>query len=90
MPAAPEETLRKLTATILEAKDAVRELHEARAAAQDVIKSHRKVIADAIHAEVDTVVTIIGNEARNRMIREIENVIGRLERDWREKLGLST
>jgi hypothetical protein len=89
MPVAPEETIRKLTEAITEAKATIRELHEARAAALDVMKQHRKVIHDEIQQGIAGVMGDLRDETVKHMQSAAKTIIARIEQDWREKLGLT-
>lgn len=88
MPVTAEETLAKLVEAADEAKATIRELHEARAAALDVVKSQRAQVHAAIEQLVKEAVGTLGREAEERMKASVERVIRELAADWREKLGL--
>lgn len=88
MPVTTEEMLKKLTDAIEEAHASIRVLHEARAAANDVIKSNQKKIADLLIQEVEAHVKMLYKDSQLSMTMAVEQVIKRLETDWRKKLGL--
>lgn len=84
----PEEMLKKLVAATAEAKETIRELHEARAVALDVDRKQRERITQAIVTEVERQVGELADEARTEMRETISNVIKGFSELWREKLGL--
>lgn len=88
MPLQSEEVLARLVEATGEAKSTIRELHEARAAAIDVIKRHRKEIADAVVAEVDRAVAELSGDARAALVAGVEQTIQAITTDWRAALGL--
>ena len=90
MPRSSEEVLQDLVNATLEAKNTIRELHEARSAAMDVIKKQRGQIVEAIAAEVKAQVSEVINEAHELVLSSAGEMIDRIEKDWREKLGLQS
>lgn len=90
MPLTAEDVLKKLTIATEEARATIREVHEARSAALDVVKKQRQQIADTIVKEIADQVEQLGTAAYAEMRARIDQVITRIETDWRAKLGLDT
>lgn len=83
-----DETLRLLADATAEAKDTIREAHEARAALRDAVKAERRLVAEAITEAVDAAVGELTDAARTEMRAAVAKVIDRLAEDWRAVLGL--
>lgn len=88
MPKMVEEQIADLNKAMSEAKDTIRELHEARSAALDVLKDNRRRITEAIESEVQKQAEALSDEARHQMRKRIGEVIDGIERDWRSALKL--
>lgn len=83
-----DDKVEKLFQALQDAKTTTRELNEARAAANDVIKRQKKQIEDAIISEVEAQIKEIREEIRARMTQQMDRIINQIQDDWREKLGL--
>lgn len=88
----PPETIEDQLKKVLQAKkevdETLRELHSERKATRELIKQNRKAVDDAIQQEVRTQIGRIAEDISTAMVNEAVLVMERLERDWREKLGL--
>lgn len=88
MPLTSEDVLNKLVEATAEAKETTKKLHEARAAAMDVIKNQRKHVEATLTDAVNVAVERITNEMRALMRLKAEGVIDEFARDLRAKMAL--
>jgi hypothetical protein len=88
MPLQPEEVLNQLIRARDEARETIRELHEARSAALDVDKKQRERITQLIVTEVERQVGVLAADARAQMQGRMGAVINDIEELWRAALHL--
>lgn len=86
MPIEPEKILKQLVDATVEAKQTIRELHEARATALDVDKKHRERITQLIVEEVTKQVGALADEAREELHAGVSKIIGDLAGDLKRRL----
>lgn len=83
-----EALLVKLTEAANEVRTTLSEIHGERRALMDLRKAIRAEISEAVAKEVRVQVDAVARSAKEDMSALMLDVIGRLEGDWREKLGL--
>lgn len=88
MPVTTAEQLEQLVAATNEAKATIRELHEARSAARDVLKDQRKVIVDSIERAVAEVHDSIRQQAHDTILDLACAAVDDLAAKLRERLSL--
>jgi hypothetical protein len=59
-----------------------------RANLRDGVREAKRVIPDMVKREVAELIEALAVDIREDMRHEMRDVIARLERDWRKKLGL--
>lgn len=89
MPLTAEDVLKKLTEATEEARATIKELHQERAAALDVIKQNKKRIATAIEMEVKSAIGEISEKASAELHERLESAVGSLFKDVRARLFTS-
>lgn len=80
----PEEVLEALQKAIDEAKETIRELHGARAAALDIVKKQKQEIREAIRSEVGAAIQELRADTKEQLERGVGEIVSAL----RERLGL--
>lgn len=88
MPILPDKMLKDLAEANAEAKATVQELHQARKELIDVQKKERNRVTNLLTEEVSAQVRILADKAYQEMIEKANDILERIEKDWREKLGL--
>lgn len=88
MPIQPDKILKDIAEATDEAKKTIQELHQARKELIDVQKKERNRISNLLVDEISTQVGKLSEEAYKEMIEKANEILERLEKDWREKLGL--
>lgn len=90
---APPSEMEELLAKMVTARDELRETigmaHAARKDLLGTIKTETDTLRSLIAETVTAAVEVLGDAAAERMRDQVIEVITRIERDWREKLGLS-
>lgn len=84
----PEEILKDLLAATEEAKNTIRELHEARASLMDVDKKMKDRITKLIREEVTNQVGEISVEATKEMQAAFDHIADSTSLAIKEKLGI--
>jgi len=83
-----EALLVKITDAGKEARETLSEMHGERKALIELRKAIRGEITEVVTKEVHTQLETVARAAKYDMSVLMVDVIGKLEHDWREKLGL--
>lgn len=89
MPLQPEKVLKELADATEEAKKTLQEVHQARKELLEVQKKERNRISSLLVDEISAQVGSLKESAYKEMIEKANDILERLEEDWRKKLGLN-